>query len=114
MARLRIERNRDTTERNCRAGGKKRGGLALLISLTIAGGLLLAYQAITSIVEGDYVMHENYMGQPVGPGLQLAVLAAAVVGGIVALWQHYHPRPESKRKKNKSKLFHGRWPYDHP
>jgi hypothetical protein len=115
MARLRIAGNRNAPERVSRAVRTKRRGLVLLVSLTIAGGLLLAYQAITSIVEGDHVMHENYMGQPVGPGLQLAVVAAVLVAGIVAAWQYFHPKSRSTgKKKGKSKPFYGRWPYDIP
>ncbi|MCL5282516.1 MAG: hypothetical protein M1376_21725 [Planctomycetes bacterium] len=75
--------------------------------------LLLAHQAITSIVTGDYVMGENYMGQPVGPGLQLVVLATALVVGIVAVWQYFHPKPDAK-KNSKSKSYYGRWPYNLP
>ena len=88
----------------------------VILSAIVAAGLalLLAYQAIKDIVDGNYVMGENYFGQPVGPGIQLLVLLVVLFVGIVSAWQYLHPRPESKRKKEKIKPYYGRWPYDHP
>lgn len=67
--------------------------------------LLLGYQAIAKIVAGDAVMGENYLGQPVGPGLQLVVCLVAGVVGVVMVWQYFHPKPpetkEHTRKRRK-------------
>lgn len=83
--------------------------------VTLAVGFLLAYQAITNIVQGNYVMGENYMGQPVGPGLQLTVCLVALVVGVILAWQYFHPKPQSgNKKKTRSKPLYSRWPHDIP
>jgi hypothetical protein len=55
MARLRIERDQDRTKLNRRAA-KRRKTVVLTVVVVTGLCLVLAYQAIRSLVEGDYVM----------------------------------------------------------
>jgi ABC-type nickel/cobalt efflux system permease component RcnA len=92
---------------------KSRRTQAISAILTIAIGSLLAFQAITAIARGDRIMGENYLGQPVGPGLQLIVCAVAIVVGIVLAWQSFRRKPKPERKeKVKSNAIYFRWPHD--
>jgi hypothetical protein len=113
MMRLRIWRNPDGEKRRADMTRKRRGTVwAFVVAVGLA--LVLARQAITAIVEGDYVMGENYLGQPVGPGLQLIGLAVALFVAVAMAWQYFHPKPESKGKRKKVKPFFWRWPHDIP
>jgi sterol desaturase/sphingolipid hydroxylase (fatty acid hydroxylase superfamily) len=92
---------------------KRRRTQAILAILTVAIVLLLAFQAITALLRRDQTMGENYLGQPVGPGLQLAVCVVALAVGVILTWRHFHPKPPSeKREKIRSKPFLFRWPHD--
>jgi len=104
------------TKHDSRAVRKGRRTTVLSAIAAFALGVLLAYQAITDIVEGNYVMGENYLGQPVGPGLQLVVCLVAVVVGVVMVWQYFHPKPpEAEGKKSKrEKACYFKWPHDIP
>jgi hypothetical protein len=113
MARLRIQRNQDGAKRRVDKTQKRRGSVwAFVVAVGLA--LILAWQAITAIVEGNYVMGENYLWQPVGPGLQLIGLAVALFVAVVMAWQYFHPKPEPKVKKRKVKPFIWRWPHQIP
>ena len=64
MARLRIERNQETRRRNWRPANKRKAAV-LTAAVAVGLGVLLAYQALKDLVEGNPVMGENYLGQPV-------------------------------------------------
>lgn len=102
------------TKRDSTVARKSRRTQALTAIVAIALGLLLAYQAITDIIEGNYVMGENYLGQPVGPGLQLIVCVVALVVGVVLAWQYFHPKSEPEGKKKREKPCNFKWPHDIP
>ncbi|MEN6336566.1 MAG: hypothetical protein ABFE01_20110 [Phycisphaerales bacterium] len=92
---------------------KRRRTQAILAILTVAIVLLLASQAITALVRRDQTMGENYLGQPVGPSLQLTLCAVALAVGVVFIWRSFHPKPQSeKEERSKRKPFPFRWPHE--
>jgi len=84
-----------------------------LAILAVAMMFLLAFQAITAILRRDQTLGENYLGQPVGPGLQLTLCAVGLVVGAVFIWRSFHPKPQSeKEERTKRKPFPFRWPHE--
>ena len=77
--------------------------------------LVLAGQAVFRIASGDFVGGKNYLGQPVGPVLQLiGVVVCLIVIGATA-WRHWRGAPE---RENQKKLRQSEWmrqpPYKFP
>jgi hypothetical protein len=110
---METRRKQKIRKRSSRPPKERRRVQLLTAVVAIALGLLLAWQAIRDIVEGNPVMRENYLGQPVGPGLQLVVVAAVVLVGGIALWQHFRPsKPESRRKGRRNKPCDPKYPHE--
>jgi hypothetical protein len=68
----------------------------------IVGGLFLLVlegQAILRISSGDFVGGTNYMGQPVGPVIQLIVVFVCMIVIGVTGWRHLRSTPEQHKKK---------------
>jgi hypothetical protein len=82
---------------------RKRNMLAAAVAIPMVA--LLAYQAISDLVHGR-IGGENYYGQPVGPALQLIVLAALAVVGTVLGWHYLFGKPmvkDKEKKRNRSR-----------
>ena len=99
MARLRIGRDQDRTRLNRRAA-KRRKTVVLAVVAVTGACLVLVYQAIRSLVEGDYVM----------PVMLFLLLAVVLFLGAVTAWQYLHPEPEPKGKKKNREASFPPWP----
>jgi len=77
--------------------------------------LILAGQALLRISSGDFAGGKNYMGQPVGPLLQLIVVAVCLTVIGATAWRYWRGAPERKYKK---KIGQSEWlrkpPYKFP
>jgi len=57
---------------------------------------IIAIQAIANIKDGKWIGNHNYQWQPLGPGIQLSFVAAVVICGAVAVWQHFIGKGKKK------------------
>lgn len=75
----------------------------IAVILTIALLVLLAYQAISGIINGDWTRGSNFYGQPVDPALQLLGLTALVIVSAVLAWRYFFGREKTKEEMKKEK-----------
>lgn len=98
---------------NTREQRKKKRTKFFLVVCTICIFILIAYQAITGIINNDWQGGLNYYGQPVDPGLQLVVLISVIVIGIIWIWQQIFGKKEQKQKKKaKHKYSYVQYPHE--
>ncbi len=97
---VKMKQNRQHKKRITRAARNSRRRNVLAATVAIAMIALVAYQAISDLINGR-IGGENYYGQPVGPGLQLIVLAVITVIGTILGWRHLFSKPSAKDKQKK-------------
>lgn len=73
---------------------------------------MLAFQCITGFKDDEWPVGLNYLQQSVGPGLQLIVLVAIIICGIIWLWQQIFGKKEQEPKK-KQKYKRSDFKYPH-
>lgn len=73
-------------------------GCVLLLLLGI-----IVLQAFLRISSGDYAGGENYMGQSIGPLLQLTVVLIALIILAIGACYHFRGTPKSPKKKKRGK-----------
>ena len=80
---------------------KKRNSRLQALSAVVACVFLLvvAGQAVLRISSGDFVGGKNYMGQPLGPLLQLVGVAACLFAIGAMVWRHRRDPPARKNDK---------------
>ena len=83
-----------------RSGKESRKRNIIAAAIAIPMIVLVAYQAISNIIHGR-TGGENYLWQPVGPGLQLSVLVVIAVVGAVSGWRYLFGKPIDKDKEKK-------------